>query len=281
MSERRVRWVLIVLVLGQFILLSAQIPAVGGGRSRLESALFRVVAPVAHLVRGGTRTLALAAGNLALRSTLLEENKHLRAEVEELRRVRMRGFGLEEEVERLSEAVAYTRTTGSALHVADIVYIDHASWLQTLVVLTDPDTVEVNQPVISAGGLVGRVVLVGGSYAKVQLITDLSASVGAMIRRTRRQGLARGAGSGELDLEFVSLQADVRVGDAVVTAGIDGVYPRGIPIGTVTEVKPGPELFHEIRMVPAVDFGRLDQVYILDREPVPEEIKEASPDAQP
>ena len=155
------------------------------------------------------------------------------------------------------------------------------SIVQTMVLLVDPSTVEVNQPVIAAAGLVGRVVVVGGPYAKVQLITDLSASVGAMIQRTRRQGLARGGGSGALDLEFVSLQADVRVGDVVVTAGIDGVYPRGIPLGTVTEVERGPELFHEIRMVPAVDFGRLDQAYILDRVPVPEEIKEALPDAQP
>ena len=49
----------------------------------------------------------------------------------------------------------------------------------------------------------------------------------------------------------------------------------------MTSVEPGPELFHEIRMVPAVDFGLLDQVYILERDPVPEEIKEALPDAQP
>ena len=67
----------------------------------MESALFRLVAPVARLVRGGTRTLALGAGNLALRRTLLEENRRLRAEVDELRRTKMRGFGLEEEVERL------------------------------------------------------------------------------------------------------------------------------------------------------------------------------------
>lgn len=281
MTERRIRWILLFLVLVQFVLLTAQIPVLGGEHSRLESALLRVVAPLGRLVRGGTRTLALGAGNLALRKTLLDENRRLRAEVVELRRTKIRGMGLEEEVERLSDAVEYFRSSGHPLQVADIVYIDHASWLQTMVLSTDRGRVRVNQPVISGDGLVGRVVVVAGPYAKVQLITDLSASAGGMIRRTRRQGLVRGGGGAELELDFVSLQADVRVGDVVMTAGIDGIYPRGIPVGTVTEVEPGPELFHEIRMVPAVDFGLLDLVYVLEREPVPEKIKEALPDAQP
>jgi len=141
--------------------------------------------------------------------------------------------------------------------------------------------VQVNQPVVSGDGLVGRVVVAAGPYAKVQLIADRSASVGGMIERTRRQGVVRGAGRGSLELDFVPLQADVRVGDMVVTAGIDGIYPRGIPVGQVVEVEPGGELFHKIRMAPTVDFGVLEVVYLLDREPVPAEVKEAIPDAEP
>ena len=72
-------------------------------------------------------------------------------------------------------------------------------------------------------------------------ITDRAAGVGGMILRTRRQGVVRGGGrgSGGLELDYVPLQADVRPGDRVLTAGIDGVYPRGIPIGTVVSVEPG------------------------------------------
>ena len=127
-------------------------------------------------------------------------------------------------------------------------------------------------------GLVGRVVVAPSPYAKVQLVTDRAASVGGMVERTRRQGVVKGSSSGSLDFAFVPLQADVRVGDLVVTAGIDGIYPRGVPIGTVVEVKPGDELFHEISLAPTVDFGVLDQVYILDRVPVPEEVKAIEPD---
>lgn len=125
----------------------------------------------------------------------------------------------------------------------------------------------------------GRVVLVSGPYAKVQLVTDRSAGVGVMIERTRRQGVLRGAGGGGLELDFVPLQAEVQVGDAVVTAGIDGIYPRGIPVGRVVSFEPGDELFYRIRVAPNVDFGLLDQVYVLGRLQVPDEMKEA--DAQP
>ena len=77
------------------------------------------------------------------------------------------------------------------------------------------------------------------------------------------------------------MQADVRPGDQVVTAGIDGLYPRGIPLGVVAEVQEGGQLFHRIVVAPAVDFGRLDQVYLLDYLAVPGELREAAPSAKP
>ena len=229
---------------------------------------------VGHSVTGFTE-------NMALRRTLLAENLRLRNEVGELREQAIRNFGLEEDLDHLARALTYTRAFEADLQVADLVYIDYASWLQTAVLRTAPETVRVNEPVVSGKGLVGRTVLVTGPYAKIQLITDRAASVGVMIERTHRQGVIKGAGRGHLELDYVSLQADVRVGDRVTTAGIDGIYPRGIPVGTIAAAIPGDELFYEIRVIPAVDFGTLDQVYILKEETVPEAVKEAVPDAQP
>jgi rod shape-determining protein MreC len=67
----------------------------------------------------------------------------------------------------------------------------------------------------------------------------------------------------------------------VVTAGIDGVYPRGIPVGTVVEVGEGDDLFHRVRLVPAVDLGVVDQVYVLVLDRLPDELKEVRPGAVP
>jgi rod shape-determining protein MreC len=115
----------------------------------------------------------------------------------------------------------------------------------------------------------------------VQLITDRAAGVGGMILRTRRQGVVRGGLGTGLELDYVPLQADVRPGDRVLTAGIDGVYPRGIPIGTIASVEPGGQLFHRINVAPAVDFGTLDQVYLLEYQAVPQTLKETSPSGKP
>jgi rod shape-determining protein MreC len=128
------------------------------------------------------------------------------------------------------------------------------------------------------------VVTVSGPYAKVQMITDRLAGVSAMILRNRRQGVVRGGGRGDgLELDYVPLQADVRPGDRVLTAGIDGVYPRGIPIGTVASVEAGgQQLFHRIQVVPAVDFGAVDQVYLLEYQAVPPPLtQESRPGARP
>lgn len=281
LSERRTRWLLLAALLGQLALLSAQVPDPSGAANRLQGTVLRTVAPLARLIAVISEGVGSVAGGLRSRGRLLDENARLRAEVELLRRQRAETFGAREELERVTAALEYTPPPLGRLRVADVVYIDHASWLQTLILYVGDARLEENQAVVSSEGLVGRVVVAQGPYAKVQLVTDRAASVGGMIERTRRQGVVRGSGRGALELAFVPLQADVQVGDRVLTAGIDGIFARGLPIGTVTSVEPGNELFHEIRLAPAVDFGVLDQVYVLEREPVPDEIKEALPDARP
>ena len=186
----------------------------------------------------------------------------------------VRLHGVEEELERLLQSSSDGRFDSSSFLVADVLYIDRASWLRTLVIYTANGTPQRNQPVVTAQGLVGRIIVPASRYAKVLLVTDRSASVSAMVERTRRRGIVRGEGGEALALDNISLLADVEIGDRVVTAGIDGVFPRGIPIGEVTAVMPGNGLFHRIAVAPAIDFGLLDQVYVVTKEVIPAEIRE-------
>lgn len=282
MDERRTGWVLLFVLAGQLVVLAIQ-AARSPGESYLEAVGLRVLGPVARAVSGMPGNVSEAGEGMKLRGRLIEENRQLRQEVEELRLKLLRLSDIEGEMRRLGSAVRYPAPPAGRIQAVDIVYVDHASWLKTLVLYSGGGAVQVNQPVLSHEGLVGRVVSVAGRYAKAQLITDRAASVGGMILRTRRQGVVRGGGraGGILELDYVPLQADVRPGDRVVTAGIDGVYPRGIPIGTVVEVGQGGQLFHRIQLAPAVDFGLLDQVYLLEYESVPENMKEAEPGARP
>jgi rod shape-determining protein MreC len=280
-DERRTVWVLIIVLVAQLVFLAIQ--GAKTGDTWLESAGLRLLGPAARMISSIPRGAADFRAGLRLRGSLQKENRRLRREVEDLRLRLLQLSDLENDMRRLGDAVQYPTPPLGRIRAVDVVYVDHASWLRTLLIYTGDRPAWINQPVLSSSGLVGRVVTVAGPYAKVQLITDRAAGVGAMILRTRRQGVVRGSGVGRsgLELDYVPRQADVRPGDRVLTAGIDGVYPRGIPIGTVLEVERGGQLFHSIQVAPAVDLGALDQVYLLDHSPIPQEVREAVPGARP
>ncbi|HXO41805.1 MAG TPA: rod shape-determining protein MreC [Thermoanaerobaculia bacterium] len=282
MDERRTGYLLTVLLLGQLVLVAIEGSRSTRSRTYAEMIGMRALGPVARLVTAASGGAVEAGHKVELQGRLLDENRRLRHDLEELRLRLLRLGDVEQELSRLGDAVRYSAPLLGEIRAVDVVYADYASWLRSLMLYTGSQPAAVNQPVLSSAGLVGRVVVVAGPYAKVQLITDRAASVGAMILRTRRQGVVRGSGqeAGGLSLEYVPVSVDVRPGDSVLTAGIDGVYPRGIPVGTVVSVEAGGQLFHKIRLAPAVDLGALDQVYLLEHAPLPQQLVKAVPNAR-
>jgi rod shape-determining protein MreC len=129
------------------------------------------------------------------------------------------------------------------------------------------DGLMTDMAVISPAGVVGRVILPSGRAAKVQLLIDGNAAAGALIERTRVQGVVVGAGAGMLRMRYVPGTADVKTGDLVVTSGIDGIYPKGFVIGTIDHVAGNVGEYHDIGVRPAVDFARLEEVLIVRTPP--------------
>jgi rod shape-determining protein MreC len=121
--------------------------------------------------------------------------------------------------------------------------------------------------VISPAGVVGRIVLPSARASQVQLLIDLNAAAGALIERTRVQGVVVGVQNGMLNMKYVPGTSDVKTGDLVVTSGIDGIYPKGFVIGTIDHVERGAGEYHEIAVRPAVDFSRLEEVLIVRTPP--------------
>ena len=272
MSPGRLRLLFALLLVGQLFLIAAQEPDRGGAGSLLEGAALRSLGPFARAVDASSQGLSSAREGLRRRDDLAAENRQLRQQVLELRRNELRMEGLDQEIEGLSKTLAFQRRHATDLRIAEVVYADYSSWLRSLVLYVGAGAARHNQPVLSDDGLVGRVIRVAGAYAKVQLLTDRAASAGVQLQRSRRQGVVRGSSPGELLLDFIPRQAVVEVGEAVLTAGIDGVYPRGIRVGVVASVEPGSEVFHRIVVKPAVDFSRLSFVYLLEGELVPPEL---------
>ena len=137
--------------------------------------------------------------------------------------------------------------------------------------------IEINDAVVNANGLIGRVVLTTKDMSKVQLVIDNNCSVGVLLERTRREGVLRGDGTGNAQLYDIGSLADVQPDDKILTAGIDGIYPKGIPVGTVSKADKGQELFKSIRVKPAVDFGSIEEVIILHTRKAPNDVVRYSP----
>jgi rod shape-determining protein MreC len=126
--------------------------------------------------------------------------------------------------------------------------------------------------VITAGGIVGKVWLVYPSTSLVLMINDQSSGVGVFLEKSRLQGVLRGTPNGELILERVMSDEQVVPGEAVMSSGGDQIFPKGLPVGTVSKVGPGRDLFLNITVKPAADLSRLEEVLVVtekeEREPV-------------
>ena len=181
MTERRTAWLLVAVLFAQLVVLSLQAPAEGVGNNLLESAVLRLVMPLARAVDAVSGGASGLGERFRLQRSLVIENSGLRAEVERLRLEVMQLSRYRSDLERLAEAVGYPVPPGYSLSPADVAYVDYASWLRTLVLYSGDLPVEINQPVVSSTGLVGRVVSTAPPWARVQLLTDRSAAVGAWL----------------------------------------------------------------------------------------------------
>jgi rod shape-determining protein MreC len=265
MGSRRSRLFAAAVLGGQLLLLASQSPDPDAGtKSLLSGVALRAVAPFAQAVAAVGEAFAGIGRGMRGRSALARENRELRAELLELRRQRLRWAGLEREAGELAGGLGFARESGLELRAARVVYLDRSSWLRTLVARVGARGARRDQVVVAESGVVGRVIESAGPWARVQLLTDRAAAAGALLEGARRQGVVRGAGPDELELDYVPRQAEVALGDRVLTAGIDGVYPRGLPIGTVVAVEPGDERFHRIRVRPAVELADLALVYLVE-----------------
>jgi rod shape-determining protein MreC len=199
-------------------------------------------------------------------SSLRTENARLRDRVSELEAEGRRFPEVLRENRRLLALVG-ARDWGAGSRVGARVIgadLSNHEW-SVLIDRGREDGVADGMAVVSPEGLVGRVVLAAGAYAKVLLLVDPQHSVGARLTATGETGVLGGGGSGDLRLNLVDAEAPVEVGEIIVTSGYDrGLYPPGVPIGRVTQVRPGPDGLSKLaRARPFVDFSRLDLVEVL------------------
>lgn len=152
---------------------------------------------------------------------------------------------------------------------AEVIGRDPSPWFKTIIVNKGAaDGVSQGSPVVVPEGVVGLVVEVSAKYAKVLLIIDQNSAVDGLVQRTRSRGVVKGDSSGNCIFKYVLRKHDVGLGDTVVSSGMDGVFPKGLRIGRVSEiVKLNAGIFQEIVISPYVDFEKLEEVLIIAQLP--------------
>jgi rod shape-determining protein MreC len=194
------------------------------------------------------------------------ENRRLREEVQELRVQGLRVVETDDENRRLRRLLALQELLPLTTLSGEIIAREWGGWIRSLTVNRGRgDNVPRLTAVISPNGLIGRVVDVRPGVSIVQVLTDPTSTVGAHVLRTRTPGIVEGDPRGTLRFKFMARDgASIQSGDVLVTAGQGGLFPRGIPIGTVRSIdNRGGALFHYAELTPAVDFARVDEVLLV------------------
>ncbi len=199
--------------------------------------------------------------------TLRAENARLRAENARLREetARLRPAG--QENARLRALLGFKEQQPYRTVAARVVGRDPSHWFSTILVDRGAaDGVSRNDPVVTSDGLVGHVIETAGPWARVLLLLDPRSAAGVIVERSREAGVAEGQDQAMLRVTYLSRDADVRLGDRVITSGLGQIYPRGLPVGTVVGVSRSPgKLFQDVTVRPAADLDHLEDVLIVLR----------------
>jgi rod shape-determining protein MreC len=196
------------------------------------------------------------------------ENRQLKNELLELRMANSRYQELLETQERIEALLQFKQTLNLPVIPAQVIGLDPSGWFKSIIIDKGKQAgLGLDMPVVNAFGVVGRVVSVSPNYAKVLLIIDQNSAIDCLIQRSRDRGMLKGLMSEICKLDYVVKSSDVKVGDILVTSGLGGVFPKGLPMGRVLKVKEMPgELFKDVSIMPAVDFSKLEEVLVVIEE---------------
>lgn len=193
-----------------------------------------------------------------------DENKRLRARLDEYTEKLNEYTEAYSTYLGLMEKLAFKHKDPFPSITARVVGKDPSYWFQTIIVDRGrKDGVIQGMVARNENGVVGQIIQVSPNYSKILLANAPSSAIDAMVQKNRVRGILRGAGPDGYTLYYVLKKADVAVGDRIVTAGIGGVFPPGVPLGKVETVRKKQRgMFQEIVVAPSVDFQRLETVFI-------------------
>jgi rod shape-determining protein MreC len=194
------------------------------------------------------------------------ENRNLKLQIERMSLEQVRMSQDADQARRLQALLAFKEQFISQTMAAQVIGSSGSELSRSVYIdKGESNGIKPDMAVITADGIVGKVLRVYGSTSLVLLINDQTSGVGALLDKTRLQGILRGTPAGEVVLEKVMSDETVPVGEMVLTSGGDGIFPKGLLVGRVTKAAPGSDLFLNIRVRPAADLSKLEEVLVVTK----------------
>jgi rod shape-determining protein MreC len=201
---------------------------------------------------------------VALRS-LRGENEELRLRIEALEKAAQQVKELDAANQRLSELLTLREQLGGTAIAARIIGRSPLAWVRTAVLNKGASHgIAKGMAVVVSSGVVGQVVSTSPHTSRVLLVSDISSAVDILVQRTRVRGIATGAADGGGALKYIERKEDIQIGDTLITSGLDGIFPKGQLLGTVTRVgAQGGHLFQEVEVTLSADLSKVEEVLVV------------------
>ncbi len=166
---------------------------------------------------------------------------------------------------RLRRLLNFRKNMAGQALVAEVIGKDPSPWFKTIIINKGKsDGVERGLPVLMPEGIVGQVIDASLHSSKVILVVDQISAIDALVQRTRARGIIKGDSTGQCFFMYVLRKHDIKVGDTIVSSGLDTVFPKGLRIGKVSDViKRNSGIFQEVIVTPYVDFEKLEEVLVV------------------
>jgi len=260
--RQRTGWLFMAVVVGHILLISTQV-ATRRGVPILEALTFGVFAEVQRSTTSGIGSVRDVWQNYFALQQTRQENQQLHTEVAQLRVGLQQERALAEQSRMLQKLLDMKMETPLKTTAAYVIAGAASPDFRTATIDKGTrDGLKPDMAVISPAGVVGRIILPTSRAAKIQLLIDRDAAAGAVTERGRAQGVVVGTGT-SLRFDNVSGTADLKVGDRVVTSGIEGIYPKGFEIGQIESIERRAGEFSAIIIRPTVEFSSIEAVLVV------------------
>jgi rod shape-determining protein MreC len=276
-SRYRNASILVLVLFAQVLGLAVQVKRTteSGGTRLIRLWVVNALTPLEKVLVNTSQGVRNVWRNYLYLRGVRHENRDLKAQIERLRVEQVRLSEDAAQAHRLqallrfkeqfiAQTVAAQVIGSSGSDQSHVIYIDKGS----------SDGIKPDMAVITADGIVGKVLRVFHASSQVLLINDPSSGVGAILESSRLQGILQGTAAGETMLKYVMSDEKVATGERVLTSGGDRIFPKGLPIGAVVQTNPGSDLFLNIRVKPAANLSRLEEVLVVTK------VQESTPPAQ-